>query len=225
MAGWNSETLTGPLHPYTVGSGFQALAAMGPAFLMLDGNGNLYEADQATLSQYSETFTTQSSPESRTCQQGHRLCRQQQRRDAQVFQVTQPLADGGFTVSSGGIGLGAGARGTPGGATADGGSAQYMAKLGNNLFVSDFKRGVVDEVDVTDAGSPGYVRTHDLNGLPLHNFPSQTSTPAPWGIATFQNKVYVAMKNENLSTSTITGDGRLGSSTLEQLRVGGGPRL
>jgi hypothetical protein len=197
-----------------LGTAPQALAQLDGVLLDLDGSDNrLYEAEINGFAQLTESPVTNTYPSSVLVDKNKNVYVTNSQ--ATTLQVLQPRGAGvsGETyvpaVLDGGLGLQTVAvLELPAG-----GNAEYMALLNGNLFVSLYKTGQVAQVDVTNPLNPTLVATYDMTSLNLNTFPGAPVAPVPWGIAAFQNKVYVALQNSyyNSTTGTLAaaGDGGL----------------
>jgi hypothetical protein len=147
----------------------------------------------------------------------------------QVLQALGPAADAGAYVTApldGGLGLQTVAV-LP---LPAGGAPEYMTKLGTNLFITLYGTGAVAQVDVSNPLEPALVNAYDLTQLNLNTFPGAPIAPAPWGITTFQDQVYVAMQNSYYDPGSgsvlLSGDGGLiavinpSTGTLSEVDLG-----
>jgi hypothetical protein len=199
----------------SVGQSPQALGVYSGTLLDLDamsgaGPGQINEVDLVTLKQFTEAPLTDANPTALSVDGQNVYIASGPDGGAPSLQVLQVFGAGGdagnFVTAplDGGLGL----TRIASAALAGGGAPQAIAKLGTSAFVTLLGSGQVAQLDVSNPAQPSLTQTYDLNGLSLNPFSGGTS-PAPRGIAVFQNRVYVALGNQNLSTQALGGDGGL----------------
>lgn len=212
VAGLNATSLQ--VGPFTgLGTAPQALDVLQGTLLDLDGSDDrIYEADLVSLAQFREAPYVQTFPSHLLVDGANVYVVNNGTGNLQVLSAGSGALDAGDYVATG-VDGGLGLHTVAVQSIAAANDPEYMTKLGSSLYVSLFASGKVARVDVTNPAAPSVVATYDFNGLNLHLFDGGAPGPKPWGITSFQGKVYVALENNYYNPTTgalaASGDGLL----------------